>query len=979
MNCELSKLKKFIRPAQYKNENNRPCAHANENWLIARLIKELPKADCQVKFVKFYIQFYVCKEFIAKFNEKLTQWLQSIKDGENCSWKVLNEFVRPTEFKIENGHIGASAKDTWIIQRVINELIKDTHGRTLRVRWYIKKYACEQFIKSFNDTFSQWLKLEENFKKCSLKILFELVRPTSFTIESGKLGAYTNDDFLAQRLICELVRTRSDKKIYVKTYVKKFSHEIFVHKFNKKLTKWLQAKENMLNCEFNLLNEFVRPASFKIESGEIKAHTSDKWLIQRLFNEVQTEGVHMFSDVQSYVKKFGSDEFVTKFNQYFMEWLQSHENVMNCKLNLLYEFVRPCSFTIKNGEIGASTNDNWLTERILNVLVTSEFSKTSDVGIYIQKFGNDNFIKDINKKLANWIQPDENVKKCKLNVLCNLFCPTSSKIKSGEVRAHVNDNWLSQMLLDHTIKSRSNVKYYIKKFKSNDFINNFNNKLMKWFESHENVMTCNLDVLYEFVRPSYFIIKNGEIGAITNDSWLIERIVNQLVKDEAPRFSQEQSYIKKFGNDDFVRNVNKKVTEWLQFHENVINCKLIVITAIVRPSSFRFENREIGATTNDNWLTERLLNVFVTSKGFEISDVRNYIKKFGNDDFIRDFNKNLTEWLQSRENVINCSWKVLYFFCRPTTFKITCGEIMALVNDSWLIQRLVNDLESCLVTNVKHYIDDFGSEEFIKNFNRRLTEWLQSEENIKNCGWITIEEFVRPTSFTMGNGEIGAFTNDNWLIQRLISELVSPRVTFVIYVIDYIKRFGGKQFVDGFNIHFTIWLQSEEDDDKLKWDRLFKTIRPTSFKTDTDDITVPRTDSYIIQRLIYGLSKSAFEIETVRQSIENYGSTENVIIYFNDKFRAWISENTKTCEWQLFKEVVKPLSYANSSDEISVFVDDTQVVEYLFEELHQKPDVFAIKRYIQKYGSDEFIVKFNKKLNTELNAVGVIKTFRTFL
>ncbi|CAC5359847.1 unnamed protein product [Mytilus coruscus] len=396
---------------------------------------------------------------------------------------------------------------------------------------------------------------------------------------------------------------------------------------------------------------------------------------------------------------------------------------------------------------------------------------------------------------------------------------------------------------------------------------------------------------------------------------------------------------------------------------------------MVRPSSFGIENGEIGATTNDNWLTERLLNVLVTSEGFEISDVQIYIQKFGNDDFKRDFNKNLTEWLQSQENVINCSWKVLYFLCRPTAFRITCWEIIALVNDSWLIQRLINDLESVLIMNVKHYIKNFGSDEFINNFNRRFTEWLQSEENIKNCYWTTIEEFICPTLFRIGDGKIGVFTNDNWLTQRLISELVSPDVEHVLYVIDYIKRFGSKQFVDDFNIHFTIWLQSEEDVKKLKWDRLFKMIRPTSFKIDTDDIAVPRTDSWIIQRLIYGLSKSEFEIGTIRQSIENFGSAENFIICFNDKFRAWIFENTKTCEWQLFKEVVKPLSYSNSSDEIFVCVDDTQVVEYLFEELHQKPDVFSIKWYIQKYGSDEFIVKFNKKLNTDLNAVGVIKTW----
>ncbi|XP_052076789.1 uncharacterized protein LOC127714794 [Mytilus californianus] len=82
INCELSKLKKFIRPAHYKNENNRPCARANENWLIARLIKELPKADCQVKFVKFYIQFYGCARSLSQNS------MQNLHNGCNQSKMV---------------------------------------------------------------------------------------------------------------------------------------------------------------------------------------------------------------------------------------------------------------------------------------------------------------------------------------------------------------------------------------------------------------------------------------------------------------------------------------------------------------------------------------------------------------------------------------------------------------------------------------------------------------------------------------------------------------------------------------------------------------------------------------------------------------------------------------------------------------------------------------------------------------------------
>ncbi|CAG2244831.1 unnamed protein product [Mytilus edulis] len=110
-------------------------------------------------------------------------------------------------------------------------------------------------------------------------------------------------------------------------------------------------------------------------------------------------------------------------------------------------------------------------------------------------------------------------------------------------------------------------------------------------------------------------------------------------------------------------------------------------------------------------------------------------------------------------------------------------------------------------------------------------------------------------------------------------------------------------------------------------------------------------------------------MENVRRSLENYGS-EYFNRCFNFRLHAWILKHRKTCKWQLFKDVVRPLSFSKRSDYFTLCVDDIQVVEYLFERLHHRSDAFSIKRYIQKYGTDEFIVKFNKMLQTKLNDVG---------
>ncbi|CAG2244832.1 unnamed protein product [Mytilus edulis] len=288
INCGLSKLKKFIRPAQYKNENNRPCAHADENWVIARLINELKKLDCQVKFVRFYLQYYGCNEFVQNFNTKLTHWLKSDTNVENCKWEVFKECVRPKTFKIVKNKMRAAVDDTWIVKRLIHELMTIRVDGIVDVIWYIEKYGCEEFIRNFNETFSQWLKLEVNLMNCKWIVISEIVRPLSFKIESETYKRIFED--------------RGGRITDVKSYIKKYGSNTFVTTFTENLAEWLQTEENVVNCELNVLYEFVRPSSFRIESGEIGATTDDNWLIQRLISELVSPGATLVLFVIDYIK-----------------------------------------------------------------------------------------------------------------------------------------------------------------------------------------------------------------------------------------------------------------------------------------------------------------------------------------------------------------------------------------------------------------------------------------------------------------------------------------------------------------------------------------------------------------------------------------------------------------------------------------------------------------------------------------------------
>ncbi|CAG2238495.1 unnamed protein product [Mytilus edulis] len=134
-----------------------------------------------------------------------------------CEWYVINHFIRPTSYAIENGQIGTATNDCWLIQRLIKILIKSEssqHGvdiSSCNIEKYIKKYGCEQFVNSFNTKLAEWFQSEQNVANCEWDIINYFIRPKSFTIDKGQIATVTHDDWLIKKLIKSLMKSESSK------------------------------------------------------------------------------------------------------------------------------------------------------------------------------------------------------------------------------------------------------------------------------------------------------------------------------------------------------------------------------------------------------------------------------------------------------------------------------------------------------------------------------------------------------------------------------------------------------------------------------------------------------------------------------------------------------------------------------------------------------------------------------------------------
>ncbi|CAG2238494.1 unnamed protein product [Mytilus edulis] len=148
-------------------------------------------------------------------------------------------------------------------------------------------------------------------------------------------------------------------------------------------------------------------------------------------------------------------------------------------------------------------------------------------------------------------------------------------MENGQIGTATNDEWLIQRLIIILMKSElsqhrvyvsaDTVDRYIKNYGSEQFINSFNEKLAEWFQSEDNVMNCEWNVIHYFIRPISFTIVNGQIGTVTNDGWLIQRFINNLTEQESFEHGVDISagsierYIKKYECAEFVNSFNENL------------------------------------------------------------------------------------------------------------------------------------------------------------------------------------------------------------------------------------------------------------------------------------------------------------------------------------------------------------------------------------------------------------------------------------
>ncbi|CAG2238497.1 unnamed protein product [Mytilus edulis] len=325
---------------------------------------------------------------------------------------------------MENGQSGIATNDCWLIQRLINILVKSKSSKhridisAWTIEGYIMDYGCEQFVNRFNEKLAEWFQSEQNVLNCEL-YLIDFYSSKSFTMENGQIGTATNDCWLIQRLINILTKSESSQHGVdipartIERYIKKYGREQFINRFNEKLAECFQSEQNVLNCELYVIDYFIRPSSFTIENGQIGTAANDCWLIQRLINilmksESSQHGVDIPArTIERYIKEYGCEQFVNSFNGKLAECFQSEKNLANCKLSVIDYFIRPTSFTIEIGQIGTFTNDRWLIQRFINILMKQKSSKHPvdisawNIERYIKDYGCEQFVNRFNENLQN--------------------------------------------------------------------------------------------------------------------------------------------------------------------------------------------------------------------------------------------------------------------------------------------------------------------------------------------------------------------------------------------------------------------------------------------------------------------------------------------------------------------------------------------------------------------------------------------------
>ncbi|XP_063416231.1 uncharacterized protein LOC134697874 [Mytilus trossulus] len=720
----VNTLAEYVRPYDVPDDDER-------QYLI------VPQSKCsylaQKLFNAFLTNYFGALKFktivensqftLILLNQIITDWYAIKLNVLNCDWSIINTFIRPSQFKRQKDQIGTHTNDIWLIQRLINEILKPKADNLWAIYRYIEDYGCDEFVKNFNEKLSETFQSEEVVVSCSWHLINLFIYPSRFKMKNAVIGTPMNDKSLIERLINEIVKPKADNLWAVQRYVVNYGCEQFVKDFNEKLSESFQSEKNVLMCSWHLINLFIYPTAFKIKNGVIGVKTNDTWLIQRLINEILKPTGDNLLSVHHYIEDYGCDELVKDFNEKFEESFQSDETKDSYSWHLINVFIYPAVFKMTKAVIGIRTNDSWLIQRLINEIVKSKGDNLLSVQLYIEDYGCDEFVKG------------------------------------------------------------------------------FNDKLAEWFHTRDALLSSSLNLISVCVRPSSFKIQNGKIGITTNNSWLIQRFLTESVTSHVDKLIALRSYITKYGCEEFVMDFNTELAKSFQTEETVVNGVWDWIHHFVRPTTSKIRKNDLGTHTKDSWLIQRLINEISKPKPSNLWAVHRYIEEYGCTEFIEDFNRQLSEVFQSEKTVENCSWHLINLFIYPIAFKIRHGAIGIHINDSWLIQRFINEItkpKADKIWAVRNYIAKKGCEKFVKDFNDKLSELFQSEGTVLNCSWYLIDLFIYPAAFKIKDADIGIHTNDRWLIQRLIKEIVKPKADNLLSVQRYIKDYGGEEFVKGF-------------------------------------------------------------------------------------------------------------------------------------------------------------------------------------
>ncbi|CAG2244836.1 unnamed protein product [Mytilus edulis] len=374
------------------------------------------------------------------------------------------------------------------------------------------------------------------------------------------------------------------------------------------------------------------------------------------------------------------------------------------KIDILAEHVRPFDSIVKGNEKYLFVPKSKCTD-LTNKLFEKFLTNYKKIFKYYSLIKQSDFILYLfNLKLEEWSTKEEHILKCDLDMIIKFIRPFNYKRKKNTICGNVDDNYLIEKLINEIQNGAIKVKSYIVQYASNEFLKNFNAKLYEWFQSEDNVVNCEWNVLDYFIRPNSFTFKNDQIGTI-------------------------EIYIRKCGCEQFINSFNEKLAELFQSEKSIANCELPMIHYFIRPKSFTIKNGQIGSAVNDDWLIQRLIDILMKSESsknrFDDSTkiIERYIRKYGCEQFINSFNEKLAERFQSEKSVANCNWSLIHYFIRPKSFTI-------------------KNEQPTNVYPVKSYIRNYGSYEFVTHFNERLKDKVEIHDVVdQNCKWECLELF----------------------------------------------------------------------------------------------------------------------------------------------------------------------------------------------------------------------------------------------